>query len=788
MYIFRKSLFIVVLLLSSLLITSCVGKSGEEKAELTSKELAFEIIKAYANDSTRREPLLRDYIDAGLVGAIQQKITLLNQKIKSLEPSQVDTTIELEAVYKQINLLPVIEMNESFNVLIPNKITINAKIIDLDDSVFTYEWHSFDDNEVKSTHKAFDFNAVDAGQFKFKLLVRDAHGGLAEKNFFVNVSKDQDPTADAGEDREAIAGQIVQLVGIGADKEGEVSYKWYEGEAVLWEDALFNYKSDVVGLHTIRLEVTDSFGNTAVDEVRVTIVSTQIKDTLPPVISLKGDNPYSVVEGQQYLEPGVVAIDNIDGDVVARVVVTGAPSFGDILKAGQEYRIRYNVSDSSGNKAVEKVRVLTIIKKNNPAENKVPVIRLRGDANVELVRGAVYSDLGAVAEDYKGGDITSLIVVSGLPIDVNAQVGTVFEVKYNVTDRAGMKALELVRTVTIVKPKDGVKPVITLIGESSIEVVKGESYIDQGATAVDDIDGVITDKIQTIGVPSSTDVPIGTHFEIKYEVTDAAGNAAVTVIRNLIVVAANTAPRILLYGMENVNMYQGERYDESGAYAIDAEEGVVSYKMTISGDYVDTSAAINTVFKVSFNVTDSDGNKAETIDKYVKIIAPGSMQIPAISERDKEMFLRLINERRTSGRKCGYGETGTGYVVDALTWNDSLYNAAYEHSQDVGRSDMAPGSPGSGTENDWTWVRNGRIEGGRSGEAERLNYYSYAGGNTVEISSRREDVTEEKIKRLFNIPSYCETLMSPGFSELGMSVYTQPTAYDRIKYVIRLGG
>jgi hypothetical protein len=70
---------------------------------------------------------------------------------------------------------------------------------------------------------------------------------------------------------------------------------------------------------------------------------------------------------------------------------------------------------------------------------------------------------------------------------------------------------------------DRVNPDIELLGEASVNIPAGQEYPDPGATAFDDIDGDITDKIVVSGSINST--VVGTQ-SITYSVTDRAGNLA----------------------------------------------------------------------------------------------------------------------------------------------------------------------------------------------------------------------------------------------------------------------
>jgi|TARA_B110000091_G_scaffold199978_1_gene230307 hypothetical protein len=68
---------------------------------------------------------------------------------------------------------------------------------------------------------------------------------------------------------------------------------------------------------------------------------------------------------------------------------------------------------------------------------------------------------------------------------------------------------------------DNTAPVVTLIGESSITVMQNDTYVDLGATAIDNVDGDLTSNISTTSnVDTST---LGT-YTVTHSVSDASGN------------------------------------------------------------------------------------------------------------------------------------------------------------------------------------------------------------------------------------------------------------------------
>jgi hypothetical protein len=78
---------------------------------------------------------------------------------------------------------------------------------------------------------------------------------------------------------------------------------------------------------------------------------------------------------------------------------------------------------------------------------------------------------------------------------------------------------------------DRIAPDLQLVGEATIKIAAGEEYLDPGATAIDDIDGDVTEKIEITG--SINSAVVGTQT-VTYSVTDRANNSA-TIQRTVIV-------------------------------------------------------------------------------------------------------------------------------------------------------------------------------------------------------------------------------------------------------------
>ena len=153
------------------------------------------------------------------------------------------------------------------------------------------------------------------------------------------------------------------------------------------------------------------------------------KDTVPPVIKLKGGTEVHLAVGECFTDPGWVASDNRDGDLSSKVLCNGKV---DTTVPGT-YLLSYTVSDSSGNPTMVTRKVIV-------TDKTPPVIELIGGSQVHIPLGKEFKDPGATATDNCDGDVSNRITVMGLSgIDVS-QPG-IYSIEYVVTDKSGNRAV-----------------------------------------------------------------------------------------------------------------------------------------------------------------------------------------------------------------------------------------------------------------------------------------------------------------------------------------------------------
>jgi len=140
--------------------------------------------------------------------------------------------------------------------------------------------------------------------------------------------------------------------------------------------------------------------------------------------------------------------------------------------------------------------------------------------------------------EVKSGDLTDNLKIGETKITVNGG---------QITDIAGNEADLKINNIDDGVEIDGIVPLISLVGETYVEVPQFGNYLDLGVTASDVPDGDLTNKIKT---ENNVDINLGGIYEVKYSVTDDAGNIA-SVIRKIKVVDTTPPTIKILSDVEN---------------------------------------------------------------------------------------------------------------------------------------------------------------------------------------------------------------------------------------------
>jgi PGF-pre-PGF domain-containing protein len=180
----------------------------------------------------------------------------------------------------------------------------------------------------------------------------------------------------------------------------------------------------------------------------------------------------------------------------------------------------------------------------------------------------------------------------------------------------GQKGIALDSNI-VTKPtlliEDLIAPVITLLGNSTVNVTHEDTYTDAGATALDDIDGNITIDIVTVNLVNTSIV--GTYI-VTYDVSDAAGNPASQVNRTVNVLAQDSVLTKINLLPTTSDLFVGSSL-QMNATAFDQYD----YEMNVEINYTSSNTSIvvvsNTGLVLALNsgiisINASNGNISNT--------------------------------------------------------------------------------------------------------------------------------------------------------------------------------
>lgn len=203
-------------------------------------------------------------------------------------------------------------------------------------------------------------------------------------------------------------------------------------------------------------------------------------------------------------------------------------------------------------------------------------------------------------------------------------------------------------TINVTRLPDTTAPVITINGGDVI-VIKGSIYNDEGATAFDEIDGVV--DVVIIGVVDISTLGI---YTIIYSATDSAGNVATKTRQVTVKEIDDTTPPTLTLNGGNIILNVGEEYTEQGAQAFDNRDGDIDVE--ISGEVITSQIGI---YIITYTAIDSAGNSA-SIDRRVTIqnIITEECKFP-VDEHYDDTY-----DQPTQGREQTFSNTNSYADID----------------------------------------------------------------------------------------------------------------------------
>ncbi|MCB9140392.1 MAG: DUF5011 domain-containing protein [Caldilineaceae bacterium] len=273
-----------------------------------------------------------------------------------------------------------------------------------------------------------------------------------------------------------------------------------------------------------------------------------------------------------------------------------------------------------------------------------PVITLTGPNPLELLVGSQYVEPGWTASDNVDGDLTNQVSVSG---SVDTETAGSYTLSYSVADNAGNTG-NVTRQVNVVSASDTTPPVIMLDGANPYTLSVGSPYNEPGWTAIDNVDGELTDQVTVSGSVNSS---VPGSYTLNYSVTDAAGNVGSATRQVNVVSASDTTPPVItLNGANPYTLSVGSSYNEPSWTATDAVDGELTDQVTVSG-----SVDSNTVgsYVLNYSVTDSAGN-TRTVTRQVNVVSASDATPPVIALNGDNPLTHILG---TSYEEPGWAAT-----------------------------------------------------------------------------------------------------------------------------------
>lgn len=119
-------------------------------------------------------------------------------------------------------------------------------------------------------------------------------------------------------------------------------------------------------------------------------------DTVKPVITLNGTASMSIGQGSTFIDPGVTANDDRDGNITSKVAVTGSVN----TAVAGSYTLSYNVRDAAGNAAVTVTRTVTVASSSGSQSKVTLPIEVLGPAGTKKTVSFNLADVSRITHLY----------------------------------------------------------------------------------------------------------------------------------------------------------------------------------------------------------------------------------------------------------------------------------------------------------------------------------------------------------------------------------------------------
>jgi len=200
-----------------------------------------------------------------------------------------------------------------------------------------------------------------------------------------------------------------------------------------------------------------------------------------------------------------------------------------------------------------------------------------------------------------------------------------------------------------------------------VTIDQGTTYADAGASATDNVDGDLTSKIVVTGSVNASSA--GT-YTLKYDVSDAAGNAAESVSRTVVVEQTTVIQTVNLKAGWNLISFYVESDDMTPATVLASVKGNLSQIKNLKSSY---DPALPPFLNTLKGLNVKDGYWV-SVDADVSFDLEG--ETPAGASITVKPGWNLVGYPRESGAAPGTELTSLGGIVEQFKNLKSSYNPA----------------------------------------------------------------------------------------------------------------
>ncbi|MFL0810245.1 MAG: DUF5011 domain-containing protein [Agarilytica sp.] len=454
------------------------------------------------------------------------------------------------------------------------------------------------------------------GNYDYEVRATDSGSRVsAPYTFNFTVEYEYAPTLDSL--THTLDGRTINVSGTKSDSNNNDRYVWYKLNdqewASFWEnDAAFTFSISAIedGSHTLEVFVEDTYDNRSASQ----FINFDIDGGQPPVIT---SVTYNIIDETQVTF--TITADDPDGDalILSRsydgagqgTFNSGSYSWGVAwMNPGfGSHTAEFFVTDSLDNQSDTYTVNFEIVDSTPCFEDT--------NANHETA-GRAYS-VEVCSYELFGtcyGTLTTTWYAQGSDTDLGTSASTVTSLLETSTGHYEVGACN-----------DATPPVITLSGNNPMDVAIGQTFVEPGYTATDNVDGDITANVVVTG---SVDTNTAGAYQLTYSVSDSSGNPAQNVVRTVNVIADTVKPVISIPTGTSYTVTLNNSFSNPTATATDNVDGDISANIVVTGS-VDTTT-IGTYY-LNYNVSDAAGNTADQVIVTVEVVDQVDTTPPVIA-------------------------------------------------------------------------------------------------------------------------------------------------------------